>query len=109
MENAIFQAAALPSLPYTQHLSSHARVLLRPPTTEAAGSSETLAKIYKITVSFQKTAIVTIVIVETPNLSTIPTVSGNISAETHFERLISKETFISWQHWLPPTLAGRVL
>jgi hypothetical protein len=60
-------------------------------------------------IKFQKTAIVTIVIVETPNLSTISTAGGNISAETHFERLISKETFISWQHWLPTTLAVRVL
>jgi len=65
---------------------------------EAAGSSETLVKIYKFRVSFQKTALVTVMIVETPNLSTIPTAGGNISAETHIERLISKETFISWQH-----------
>jgi hypothetical protein len=47
-------------------------------------------------VSFQKTAIVTVIIVETPNLSTIPTAGANIAAETHNERLISKETFISW-------------
>jgi hypothetical protein len=45
-------------------------------------------------VSFQKTAIVTVTIVETPNLSTVPTDGGNIPAETHNEKLISKETFI---------------
>ena len=100
---------ALHSLPYIQHLSSP-HVYFVP---EDGGSSflRNVGKNLQVyRVSFQKTAIVS------HHRGNPKPLNNSYSwceyfGRTHIERLISKETFVSWQHWLPPlpTLTGRVL